>query len=135
MPLTGLIALGVFSVWCGLCLYLCLCIWVSCLYLCICLCFCVWLFCLSVLSGLIQMLHSVSVSGKLFFSGCLIWSGCSTLGLCLCLCVCLFFQSGPDASLCVCVWSLSLCLVVLSGPDAPLWAVTEWIEATVRLPA
>ena len=75
MPLTGLIALGVFSVWCGLCVF-------------------VFMY-LGVLSVFVYL----------------------------------------SVFLCLVVLSLSLCLGVLSGPDAPLWAVTEWIEATVRLPA
>ena len=69
----------------------------------------------------------VSVSGCTVFilvSGCLVLSGSYAP-----LCVWLYL------SLCLGFFSLSLCLVVLSGPDAPLWAVTEWIEATVRLPA
>ena len=115
---------------CLVCPYLYLCIWGSCLYLCICLCFCVWLYCLYLcvwvsclvwfVCSTLCMVVSFFVSGFLLFifvSGCLVWSGCLSLSLCLV------------------VFSLSLCLGVLSGPDAPLWAVTEWIEATVRLPA
>ena len=57
--------------------------------------------------------------------------------------ICIYVSGGL---VCICVFvcvSVSGCIVfifvsgclVLSGPDAPLWAVTEWIEATVRLPA
>ena len=123
MPLTGLIALGVFSVWCGLCLYLCLCIWVSCLYLCICLCFCVWLFCLSVLSGLIQMLHSVSVSGNYFL--CLgVLSGLDAplwASVCVSVSVCFFslvqmLHSVSVSGLYLCVWLSCLVRMLHSGP-------------------
>ena len=113
--------------WCLVCPYLYLCIWGL-------VCICVFV-CVSV-SGCIVFI---------FVSGCLVLSGsyaplCLWLYLSLCLgffslSLCLVVLSGPDVSLYLCVWSLSLCPGVLSGADAPLWAVTEWIEATVRLPA
>ena len=95
-----------------------LCVWLSCIYLCVWLSsiyLCVWVYCL-VWSGCstvcLVVLYLSLCLGVLSLSLCRVWSGCLLF----------IFVSG-------------LYLCVLSGPDAPLWAVTEWIEATVRLPA